>query len=158
VLAAQVAFSVEFPYVSGYLAPGCQNLSNGTTTMSNANSGLDPAFIEQQRSSLNRLRVVLLAAARNSEADEVSVNTESRGGPREPEDDAQKLSALELDGQLVAHDVMRLARVERALAKIEAGTYGLSDVSGLPIPRDRLEAVPEAICTLAEESAVGKNG
>jgi DnaK suppressor protein len=126
--------------------------------MAKVNSGLDTAFIERQRKSLSKLRRVLLSAAQNSEADEASVNAESRGGPREPEDDAQKLSALELDGQLVAHDIMRLARVERALAKIEAGSYGLSDVSGLPIPRDRLEAVPEAICTLAEESAAEKSG
>jgi DnaK suppressor protein len=125
--------------------------------MSKVNAGLDTGFIEQQRGSLSKRRVALLCAAQSSEADEVSVNAESRGGPREPEDDAQKLSALELDGQLVAHDIMRLARVERALAKIEEGTYGLSDVSGLPIPRDRLEAVPEAICTLAEENAAEKN-
>jgi DnaK suppressor protein len=126
--------------------------------MANVNAGLDTAFIKQQRRSLSRLRVLLLSAAQSSEADEVSVNAESRGGPREPEDDAQKLSALELDGQLVAHVLVRLAHVERALAKIEAGTYGLSDVSGLPIPQDRLEAVPEAICTLAEESAAEKSG
>ena len=126
--------------------------------MSKVNSRLDTAFIEQQRRSLRKLRVALLSAAQNSEADEVSVNAESRGGPREPEDDGQRLSALELDGQLVAHDIMRLARVERALAKVEEGTYGWSDVSDLPIPRDRLEAVPEAICTLAEESAAEKSG
>ncbi len=126
--------------------------------MSKVSSSLDSAFIEQQRRSLSKLRVALLSAAQNSEADEVNVNAESRGGPREPEDDAQKLTALELDGQLVAHDIIRLARVERALAKIEAGTYGVSDVSGSPIPRYRLEAVPEAICTLAEESAAEKGG
>jgi DnaK suppressor protein len=126
--------------------------------MSKVNPGLDTAFVEQQRRSLSKLRVALLALALNSEAEEISVNAESRGGPREPEDDAQKLSALELDGQLVAHDIERLARVERALAKIEAGTYGVSDLSGLPIPRDRLEAVPEAICTLAEENAAEKHG
>jgi DnaK suppressor protein len=126
--------------------------------MAKVNAGLDTAFIEQQRRSLSRLRLLLLSAAQNSEADEVSANAESRGGPREPEDDAQKLSALELDGQLVAHVLARLARVERALAKIEAGTYGLSDVSGLPIPQDRLDAIPEAICTLAEESAAEKSG
>lgn len=77
-------------------------------------------------------------------------------GPREPEDDAQTLSALELDGQLVAHDIIRLARVERALAQIEAGTYRLSNVNGLRIRRDRLEAVPEATCTLVEESAAAR--
>src|SRR3712207_6898461 len=45
----------------------------------------------------------------------------------------------------------RLRYVERALQKIEEGTYGLSDDSGQPIPRGRLEAVPEAIRTVEEQ-------
>jgi DnaK suppressor protein len=40
--------------------------------------------------------------------------------------------------------------IERALEKIKDGTYGFSDVSGKPIPRDRLEAMPEAIFTADE--------
>ena len=121
-------------------------------------SGLDAAFIEKQRQSLARLRAALLLAAQGGEADESTLNAESRGGPREPEDDAQKLATLELDGNLVARDVARLNRVNRALQKIDAGTYGLSDISGEPIPRARLEAVPEAICTLAEERAAEAPG
>ena len=111
----------------------------------------DAAFIEKQRGELGRLRAALFAAAENAEADEGNIKSESGGGPREYEDDAQKLATLELDGNLVVRDVERLARVDRALKKIEEGTYGLSDLSGQPIPRERLEAVPEAICTLAEE-------
>jgi DnaK suppressor protein len=38
--------------------------------------------------------------------------------------------------------------VRRALQKIEEGTYGICDATGEPIPRGRLEAVPEAIYTL----------
>ena len=121
--------------------------------MATKTSGLDAAFIEKQRQSLARLRIDLMSAAQSGEADEASVNGESAGTPREYEDDAQKLAALELDGNLVVHNVARLARVDRALEKIEDGTYGLSDVSGKPIPRERLEAVPEAICTVAEEDA-----
>jgi DnaK suppressor protein len=119
--------------------------------MATQTSGLDAAFIEKQRQSLARLRVDLMSAAQSGEADEASVNRESAGAPREYEDDAQKLAALELDGNLVVHNVARLARVDRALEKIKEGTYGVSDVSGNPIPRERLEAVPEAICTVAEE-------
>jgi RNA polymerase-binding transcription factor DksA len=44
-----------------------------------------------------------------------------------------------------------LARVERALARIDAGTYGISEVSGKPIPRERLEAEPTAT-TLVDET------
>lgn len=37
-----------------------------------------------------------------------------------------------------------LAEVDRALAKLQAGTYGLSEKTGAPIPYDRLSAVPWA--------------
>lgn len=40
---------------------------------------------------------------------------------------------------------VRLARVERALAKLEAGTYGVCDACGEPIARPRLEAMPESV-------------
>jgi DnaK suppressor protein len=119
---------------------------------------LDAAFIEKQRQRLIRLRAALISAAQGSEDDEATLKQESAGGPREPEDDAQKLTALEIDGAIVVRDVERLARVDRALAKISAGTYGLSDVSGQPIARERLEALPEAICTLAEERGFENGG
>ena len=48
-------------------------------------------------------------------------------------------------------DARRLRVVERALQKIDEGTYGLSDASGKPIPKDRLESTPEAILTAQEE-------
>lgn len=71
----------------------------------------------------------------------------------ELEDDAQRLDALEKEGNLVRRDVKRLARVERALEKITEGTYGLSDVSGQRVPEERLEAMPDAINTVAEQDA-----
>lgn len=115
---------------------------------------LDAAFIEKQRHHLNRLRDELLMSARTVEGEEVHVRTETAdSGSREYEDDAQRLTMLELEGNLVARDVARLERVNRALEKIKEGTYGLSDVSGQPIPRERLEAIPETIFTIAEERA-----
>ena len=50
-------------------------------------------------------------------------------------------------------EVQRLRSIERALAKIDECTYGLSDLSGDPIPRARLEAIPEAVLTIQEEEA-----
>ena len=44
-----------------------------------------------------------------------------------------------------------LAAVERAEARLAAGTYGLSIESGEPIPDERLEAVPTAERTAEEE-------
>jgi DnaK suppressor protein len=115
---------------------------------------LDAAFIEKQRHRLNKVRAELIAAARGAESDEDNVRAESaNSASREYEDDAQRLDMLELEGNLVARDVQRLERVNRALEKIKEGTYGLSDLSGQPIPRERLEAVPESIFTFAEEKA-----
>ena len=44
-----------------------------------------------------------------------------------------------------------LAAVERAEARLAAGTYGLSVESGEPIPDERLEAIPTAERTAEEE-------
>jgi DnaK suppressor protein len=113
--------------------------------------GLDAAFVESQRQQLLRLRASLLAAARETEADEADVKGQDTREAVESEEDAQRLDTLERDGNLVERDVQRLQSVDRALKKIEEGTYGLSDLSGQPIPRDRLEAIPEALYTLSEE-------
>lgn len=43
-----------------------------------------------------------------------------------------------------------LAQAEKALARIAAGTYGVSEVSGKAIPLERLDALPTAT-TLVEE-------
>jgi DnaK suppressor protein len=95
-----------------------------------------------------------LAAAHRQEGEEAGVQRENASGPREYEDDAQRLALLEIEGTLVVRSLDRLARVDRALEKIDRGTYGFSELSALPIPRERLALVPEAICTLDEEQAL----
>jgi DnaK suppressor protein len=119
--------------------------------MKSAKPEIDAAFVEKQRRCLLRLRATLLAAEGSAEADEADVKGQRSGAALEYEDDAQALDALERDGNLVVRDVERLGRVDRALKKIEEGTYGLSDESGQPIPRERLEAIPEAVYTLSEQ-------
>jgi DnaK suppressor protein len=76
----------------------------------------------------------------------------------EPADDvdpanlASELYQAEFDEGL-ADDLRReLAAVERAEARLAAGTYGLSIESGKPIPDERLEAVPTAERTVEEEA------
>ena len=119
--------------------------------MKTVKSGLDVAFVEKQRQQLLRLRATLVAAAQVAESEEGDVKTQRTGDALELEDDAQGLDALERDGNLVVRAMERLERVDRALRKIEEGTYGLSDRSSKPIPRERLEAVPEALYTLSDE-------
>jgi DnaK suppressor protein len=114
---------------------------------------LDAAYIEQKRQQLKKLREELRSAGSIAETDERITNSQSDLQAREYEDDAQRLDTLEREGNLVVRDVARLAQVERALKKIEEGSYGVSDVSGHVIPKERLDAIPEAINTLSEQRA-----
>lgn len=41
-----------------------------------------------------------------------------------------------------------LARTERAVAKLDDGSYGMCDVCGDPIPSGRLRALPDAVLCL----------
>jgi DnaK suppressor protein len=59
--------------------------------------------------------------------------------------------AVERLTQVAAHEQMleQLAEVERALAKLDDGTYGQCDVCGGDIPEGRLEVHPWAIRCVA---------
>lgn len=84
-----------------------------------------------------------------------------RLGPQdtaEPADDidpgnlASELYQEELDQGLADDLREELAAVERAEARLAAGTYGVSIESGKPIPDERLEARPTAERTAEEEA------
>ncbi len=49
-----------------------------------------------------------------------------------------------------------LRQIERALDKIEEGTYGICDISGEEIPLARLEAVPYAAMTVKSQEKFEK--
>ncbi|HVV58028.1 MAG TPA: hypothetical protein VHC45_06660 [Gaiellaceae bacterium] len=68
---------------------------------------------------------------------------------------ASDLYQDELDEGLGEDLHAQLAAVERAEARLAAGTYGLSVESGRPIPDERLEARPTAELTADEERARG---
>ena len=50
----------------------------------------------------------------------------------------------------VGHDLAERRRQARdeALTRLSEGTYGICDDTGEPIPKGRLEAIPEAIYTV----------
>jgi DnaK suppressor protein len=77
------------------------------------------------------------------------------GGEPGEEDSANLASDLyqdELDEGLADDLREELASVERAEARLAAGTYGLSIESGEAIPDERLEALPTAERTAEEEA------
>ncbi len=121
--------------------------------MTNPKSRFDEAFLDQQKRRLTELRKQLLGVRQGQESEQVSSNAAGAGQASAYEDDAQKLTALELQGNLAAVDNVRLSNIARALQKIADGTYGLSDRSGAPIPIERLKASPEALYTLKEQES-----
>jgi len=68
-------------------------------------------------------------------------------------DDASELYQEEVDVGRIDELRRQLAAVERAEERLKAGRYGLSVESGERIPDGRLEVLPTAERTLAEEEA-----
>jgi len=112
--------------------------------MAHKEAHLDSAFIDRQRHRLVALHKELLKTASAGEIEESDLQARSTDDAQEYEDDAQKLTLLEEDAAVARHAMERVRAVERALQKIEDGTYGYSDVSNQPIGRAHLELVPEA--------------
>ncbi|MBT2144049.1 MULTISPECIES: TraR/DksA family transcriptional regulator [unclassified Rhodanobacter] len=118
---------------------------------SEQHAGLSREFIERQRQRLVALRNQLLGGEENDLASKRAFQLQHGDEAGEEEDDAQDLAQREVDQALHDVDDRRVANIERALQKIAEGSYGLSDLSGEPIPKARLETVPEAILTVQEE-------
>jgi DnaK suppressor protein len=64
--------------------------------------------------------------------------------PRELEETAQRARDLEDELEVDAPESALLREIDRALGKMDAGTYGVSEKTGAPIPYERLAAVPWA--------------
>jgi DnaK suppressor protein len=104
----------------------------------------------------------LLTAERAEVQDLLRGTTQAGAEDREAEDEAatgdisdaaQPLSAEGMDDSIAESLRDRLAAIDRALDRLDNGTYGVSVRSGEPIPDARLEADPAAELTVAEAAA-----
>lgn len=113
------------------------------------NKELDREFIEKQQARLEELRAELVRIVEGLEADQrYRAEEEEDFTEHDSGDMSHSLFTRELDATVEQTLERRLRNVERAMQKIEEGTYGICDDTGEPIPRGRLEAVPEAIYTV----------
>lgn len=74
-----------------------------------------------------------------------------------PADSGTELFQRESDEGLATRLHEELAAIERAEARVEDGTYGTSVESGEPIPDARLEAMPWAERTVAEQERLDQH-
>ena len=103
----------------------------------------------------DRARELLTAERGRIERALTQLGHQDTGEISDDEDPGNLASDLyqdELDEGLADGLRRELEAVERAEARLAAGTYGLSVESGQPIPDERLEALPAAERTAEEES------
>src|SRR6266702_2228021 len=102
-----------------------------------------------------RARELLTAERERIERALARLTHQDTGEPADEIDPANLASDLyqdELEEGLADDLREELAAVERAEARVAAGTYGVSIESGKPIPDERLEVIPTAERTAEEET------
>jgi len=115
------------------------------------NDEIDQQFVGSQRERLLGLREELVRIKDGVADDERNLGEAEGDTTLDSGDLSQDMFTREMDASIGEQVERRLGEVDRALRKIEEGTYGLSDESGEPIPRGRLEAIPEATRTVEEQ-------
>jgi RNA polymerase-binding transcription factor len=104
----------------------------------------------------DRARELLARERERIEGELADLGPEPDADGEEPGDrDSEDLYQQEFDATRATDLREQLGAVERAEARLAAGTYGLSVESGEPIPDGRLEAVPTAERTVEEEERRG---
>jgi DnaK suppressor protein len=111
---------------------------------------------ERARSLLaqNRQRLERLLADTNEREDEEELSHSDQ----HMADDAQFLADEEVDEGLREQLQLELEAIARAEQRLAEGSYGRSIESGEPIPDERLEAIPWAERTAAEQQRYERRG
>ena len=115
-------------------------------------------WLKKQREALlaERGRYTQHAEFLEAEADQLARDREPGDVQFDEESGEGDSIAVERDRdlQLSAQARMAIQDIDRALERIKKDTYGICVVSGLPIPKERLEALPHADMRV-EEKATG---
>ena len=115
-------------------------------------------FVEARRKQLLEERNNLLGSAERLQAEAAQLMEDQDPGDVQFDDESGEGDSLaverERDLALSAQAREMVAAIDAALQRIAEGTYGLSLISGKPIPKERLEAIPWAT-ELVEEKVGG---
>jgi RNA polymerase-binding transcription factor DksA len=113
-----------------------------------ASSPFSASFIEQQKEALllERARYLRQATSLREEADSLMQDSDPGDVQFDEESGDANTVAVERDRDLAlsAQALSAVEEINAALARIDAGTYGICTASGEPIPKERLEAIPWA--------------
>jgi DnaK suppressor protein len=113
------------------------------------NEELDQEFVARQRERLIELREELLRIRDGVEDDQRELGEDEEDFTEHDSGDmSQSIFTREMDATVEQQVERRIGEIDRALEKIEEGSYGICDDTGERIPKGRLEAIPEAIRTV----------
>lgn len=110
--------------------------------------------LERRRQELLAMRARYAGAITHLHEGEDGIDEHrpARGG-QHPAEEATALLDKELD-ETVEGSVEHVVReIDDALARLEAGTYGVCAACGKPIPEERLDAVPYAVLCIDDKRA-----
>lgn len=85
---------------------------------------------------------------------EVRVPDETKGYSQHQADEGSHDLDRAISVEMTVKEFALLGKINRALEKIEDGSYGICDISGEPIPLARLEAVPYGVTTVKTQEAL----
>jgi phage/conjugal plasmid C-4 type zinc finger TraR family protein len=115
-------------------------------------------FLADRRRELDARRAAYLADAARATATALELTEDGSNQDMADEDGFGEGDTLNVERDrliVVASEAQaRVAEIDAALARVEAGTYGLCEACGKPIPEARLEALPEAtLCVSCKTGA-----
>jgi len=116
---------------------------------------LNKKEIEQYKQRLLEQKKQLTHLLEGSSA-EVKTPEEGKGYSQHQADEGTADSERSLSIKLTGEEYQVLKLIDRALEKIEEGTYGICDISGSQIPKKRLDAIPYASMTVEAQEKVEK--
>jgi RNA polymerase-binding transcription factor DksA len=113
-----------------------------------AKSPFSATFLAKQKQALLDERAVYLHQAEAFEAEADSLIADFEPGDVQFDEESGEGDTLSMERErdlvLSAQARSALEEIDHALAKFDLGTYGICEVSGDPIPKERLEAIPWA--------------
>ncbi len=92
----------------------------------------------------------------NGAKKEVASPDESKGYSQHSADEGTDDFVRNVNLEVTSKEFQLLRQIDRALEKVEEGTYGVCDISGEEIPLKRLEAIPYATMTVKAQEQFEK--
>ena len=138
---------VKPPFVPPKAAPA----PSGDPVPAGSNGTHSPAFIQKQRQRLLDLRDDLVDAVSGMARDTIRnapEGSEASGSGQHQGDAGSDAYDRDFALSVLAKEQDALYEIEQALRRIQAGTYGVCEMSSRKIPQARLEVIPFARLTV----------